>query len=241
MERTDNFSTSSESSILSGKTVKNENKLLKLVQKLNLNFTEGHWVQAKNVTKKGSRIFIKQLNSCTSYHKKEKNHTFTNVLYIPEAGYSIIQFLNAKLASQFIYERQGVNWQDQTDSDSDSESDSEEHEDCQNFKNSQSGQKSEDFKIVEEFEESDGKEEFEENEEIGDENEKKENAKPGFCGCEIEKLELDQDKFVGFLKKNLKKIKSRKKLYYFFAFRDIENAEKYFKEVYFNVENSNFC
>ena len=236
MERNDNFSTSSESSKLSGKTVKNENNLLKSVQKLKINFTEGYWVQAKNVTKKGSRIFIKQLNSCTSYHKKEKNHTFTNVLYIPEAGYSIIQFLNGKMASQFIYERQGVNWQDQTDSDSDSE----EHEDCQNFKNSENWQKSEDL-IVEEFEESDGEEEFGEKEiqENKDEDEK-ENAAPGFCGCEIEKIELDQDKFVEFLKKNLNKIKSRKKLYYFYVFKDTENTENYFKEVYFNLKNSNF-
>ena len=232
MERNENFSTSFESSILSGKKVKKEKNLLKSVQKFNIHFTEGYWVQAKNVTKKGSRIFIKQLNSCTSYHKKEKNHTFTNVLYIPEAGYSMIQFLNPKLASQFIYERQGVNWLDQTDSDSNS--DSEEHEDCQNFKNNQSGQQSEDFKIFEEFEESDGEEELEkEIQENEEEDKKKENTAPGFCGCKIEKIELDQDKFVGFLKKNLNKIKSRKKLYYFYAFKDTENAENYFNEVLF--------
>lgn len=238
----ENFSTSSESPIISGIKVKEDNKLLKLIEKLNINFIDGCWVQGKNVTKKGSRIFIKQLNSCTSYHKREKNHTFTNLVYIPEAGFTIIQFLNEKLASQFIYERQGVNWQNQTDSDSESESDSNEDEDrkkSQNLQNCKNGQ-SEDL-FCEEFEESD-EEEFEEDEE-SHENEDEDDQKGNgelVCLCEIRKIELDQDKFVGILKNNLKSIKSRKKYCYFFVFKDTENAENYFKEVYFNLKNSIF-
>ena len=229
MEKYDIFSTSSESHAFPDKKVKKENKF----QKLKFNFTDGFWVQAKNVTKKGPKIFIKQLNSCTSYHKREKNHTFTNVVYIPESGYSIIKFLNEKLASQFIYEKQGVNWQNQIESDSDSESeiDSEEHEDCKNCKN---GEKLEEFQADEE-------EEFEEDEE-SQENENEDGKKKilgsWFLGCEIEKIGLDQDKFVGLLKKNLRSIKSRKKYYYFFEFKDTENAENYFKEVCFNIKNS---
>ena len=133
MKKSDNFSTSSESLFLSGKKVKNDNKLLKIIQKFKINFADGSWAEARNVTKKGANIFIKQLNSCTSYHKREKNHTFTFAIDIPEAGYSIIKFLNPKMVSQFIYEKQGVNWQNQNDIDS--ESDSEEAEDCKNFQN----------------------------------------------------------------------------------------------------------
>ena len=236
MEKYDIFSTSSKSPTPSIKKVKNENKFLKLIQKLT--FIDGYWVQAKNVTKKGPKIFIKQLNSCTSYHKREKNHTFTIVVYIPEAGYSIIKFLNAKLASQFIYEKQGVNWQNQIDSDNDSESDSEENEDCKYCEN---GEKIENSQIFEEFEEIDGEGELIEDED-SQENEngdgKKKNSGSFFLGCEIEKIELDQDKFVCLLKKNLKSIKSRKKYYYFFAFKDTENAENYFKDAYFNINNS---
>ena len=235
MEKSENFSTSSENSTLSDKKAKIENKLLKIILNTIMNFSNGYWVHAKYVTKKGPKIFIKQLNSCTSYHKSEKNHTFTNVIYIPEAGCAIIKFLNSKMASQFFYERQGVNWQNQTDSDS--ESDSEENEGCQNFKNCQNRQKTEDFQMFEEFEENDGEEESEEGEESqenDDEKNENENAELGFCTCEIEKIELDQNKLIRLLKKNLKKIKSKKKYYYFFLFKDTENAENYFRDVYFN-------
>ena len=239
----DNFSTSSETSTISGKKLRKEKKLLKVILKLKNNFADGYLIEAKNVTKKGPRIFIKQLNSCTSYRKREKNHTFTFVLYIPEAGYAIINFLNPKMASQFIYERQGVIWQNQTDSESDSESESEESEDCENCqKISQNVQKSEDFQIFEEFEESDADEEFDEKEESKEnEDEKKENPEPKLLACVIRKIELDQVKLLVLLKKNLKKIKSRKKKYYLFLFKDTENTENYFKDVYFNINNSIFC
>ena len=238
----DNFSTSSESSTISGKKIKKEKKLLKVILKLKSNFADGYWIEAKNVTKKGPKIFIKQLNSCTSYRKREKNHTFTFVLYIPEAGYALINFLNPKMASQFIYERQGVIWQNQTDSESDSENESEESEDCENCqKISQNGQKSEDFKIFEEFEESEAEKEFDEKEESQEnEDEKKENPEPKLLVCVIRKIELDQEKLLVLLKKNLKKIKSRKKNYYLFLFKDTENAENYFKDVCFNFNNSIF-
>ena len=238
----DNFSTSSESSTISGKKIKKEKKLLKVILKLKSNFADGYWIEAKNVTKKGPKTFIKQLNSCTSYRKREKNHTFTFVLYIPEAGYALINFLNPKMASQFIYERQGVIWQNQTDSESDSESESEESEESENCqKISQNGQKSENFQNFEEFEESDVDEEFDEKEENQeDEDEKKEKPEPNFLACVIRKIELDQEKLLGLLKKNLKKIKSRKKKYYLFLFKDTENAENYFKDVCFNFNNSIF-
>ena len=238
----DNFSTSSETSTISGKKLRKEKKLLKVILKLKNNFADGCWIEAKNVTKKGPSIFIKQLNSCTSYRKREKNHTFTFVLYIPEAGYALINFLNPKMASQFIYERQGVIWQNQTDSESDSESESEESEESENCqKISQNGQKSENFQNFEEFEESDVDEEFDEKEENQeDEDEKKEKPEPNFLACVIRKIELDQEKLLGLLKKNLKKIKSRKKKYYLFLFKDTENAENYFKDVCFNFNNSIF-
>lgn len=239
-EKSDKFSALSESSTISDKELKKENKILKVILHFKINFADGYWIQAKNVTKNGAKIFIKQLNSCTSYHKRESNHTFTFIVYIPEAGYSIINFLNLKMASQFIYERQGVNWQNQTDSDSDShsESDSEEGEDCNNFQNFKMGQKSDDF-IFEEFEESDVDVDEKENQE--NEDVKKRNDELGFLGCEIKKIELDQEKFLGLLKKNLNKIKSRKKYCYFFLFKDTENAENYFKNVYFNINNNIFC
>ena len=147
------------------------------------------------------------------------------------------------MASQFIYERQGVIWQNQTDSESDSESESEESEDCENCqKISQNVQKSEDFQIFEEFEESDVDEEFDEKEESQEnEDEKKENPEPKLLACVIRKIELDQEKLLVLLKKNLKKIKSRKKNYYLFLFKDTENAENYFKDVHFNINNSIFC
>ena len=117
MEKSDYFSTSSKSPALSGKKVKNEDKVNIIIQNLKINFSDGTWAEARNVTKKGVNIFIKQLNSCTSYRKGEKNHTFTIAVF-PEAGYSLINFLNPKMVSQFIYEKQDINWQNQTDSDS---------------------------------------------------------------------------------------------------------------------------
>ena len=102
--------------------------ILGFIEKSKNFFQNGYWIEAKNVTKNGPETFIKQLNKCTSYHQNERNHTFTHVLYIPYLGYSLINFLNEKMASQFIYEKQGVNWLDQTDSDSDEESEENENE-----------------------------------------------------------------------------------------------------------------
>ena len=195
MEKSDYFSISSESPVLPGKKVKNEDKVTKIIQNLKINFSDGTQAEVRNITKKGANIFIKQLNSCTSYHKSEKNHTFTIAVYIPEAGYSLIKFLNLKMVSQFIYEKQGVNWQNQIDSDSETDSysdDIEEPGDCKKFQNCENwenGQKSEDFEIFEEFEENDGEEEIEENEKIQEnEDEKKENAELDFCCCKIEMI-----------------------------------------------------
>ena len=121
------------------------------------------------------------------------------------------------------------NWRE-----SDSENESEESEDCENYqKISQNVQKSEDFQIFEEFDE---KEESQENED-----EKKENPESKLLACVIRKIELDQEKLLVLLKKNLSKIKTRKKNYYLFLFKDTENAENYFKDVYFNINNSIFC
>lgn len=115
----DNNSTSSENSAHSKKTnyfIQNS-KLNKILY--NINFETGYWVQSENVTKKGPEIFIKDLNRCTSYYPKKKNHTFTDVFYIQDSGYSLIHFLNEKLASQFFSEKEGVNWLGQIEDEED--------------------------------------------------------------------------------------------------------------------------
>ena len=70
--------------------------ILGFIEKLKHFFENGYWLEAKNVTKNGPKTFIKQLNKCTSYHQNKRNHTFTHVVYIPELGYSLINFLNEK-------------------------------------------------------------------------------------------------------------------------------------------------
>ena len=57
MEKSDNFSISSESPVLPSKKVKNEDKVIKIIKNLKINFSDGTWAEAGNVTKKGSKYF----------------------------------------------------------------------------------------------------------------------------------------------------------------------------------------
>ena len=220
--------------------------ILELISK-SLNFFEnGYWVEAKNVTKNDPKTFIKLLNKSTSYHHKKRIHTFTHVLYIPSLGYSLINFLNEKMASQFFYQGNGLIWL-QTDTEDDEESEEIEE-------NEENGR-------TEETKETEGREEIEETEEIvesesddtkivdiikfeelgddRDEHEKEENkvdeedGKSQEMKCIITKKDINVEIFLDIISKKLKKVDLNERQYYVFLFHDTENAEKYFSQVTF--------
>ena len=220
--------------------------ILELIAKsLNI-FENGYWVEAKNVIKNDPKTFIKILNKSTSYHHKKRIHTFTHVLYIPSLGYSLINFLNEKMASQFFYQGNGLIWL-QTDTEDDEESEEIEE-------NEENGR-------TEETKETEGREEIEETEEIvesesddtkivdiikfeelgddRDEHEKEENkvdeedGKSQEMKCIITKKDINVEIFLDIISKKLKKVDLNERQYYVFLFHDTENAEKYFSQVTF--------
>ena len=125
-------SISSESTSFNKKSkiTKSKNKLdyAKILRNTYDFIKNGYWVEVKNATKKGPKTFIKHLNRYTSYNDNERNHTFSLVLYRQSTGHSFINFLNKNMAAQLIYERQGVNWIGQNDSNDDEIQDENESE-----------------------------------------------------------------------------------------------------------------
>jgi hypothetical protein len=217
----DDNSTESENSFSENRIkLPRNSKLNEILSKIDYN--RGIWVSSKNVTKKGPEIFLKHLNRCTSYYPKEKNHTFTDVLYIPEVGYSLIHFLSKKMASQFFHQKQGMNWIDLPSDDEDldisfSDSDDELIDKSQAY---------EIFPFVE-YNENEEKLSNLESDEI--------KAVKIFkaCRCKIIKIS-NEKKIINLINKYLKKIKGKNKYYYYFLFKDTENAENYFRYVDFN-------
>lgn len=126
-------SISSESTSFNKKSkiTKSKNKLdyTKILRNTYDFIKNGYWVEVKNATKKGPKTFIKHLNRYTSYNDNERNHTFSLVLYRQSTGHSFINFLNKNMAAQLIYERQGVNWIGQNDSNDDEIQDENKSED----------------------------------------------------------------------------------------------------------------
>ena len=209
-------------------------------------FENGYWVEAKNVTKNDPRTFIKLLNKSTSYQPKKRIHTFTHVLYIPSLGYSLINFLNEKMASQFFYQGNGLIWLD-TDTEDDEECD--ECEENEEYERTEETEETESSDGVEEIEENDEenegekiveivKFEYSKNDEDGDvdkaENEvDEEDGKNQEAKCVIQEKDINVEKFLEIIRQKLKKVDSNKRQYYIFLFHDIENAEKYFSQVNF--------
>lgn len=239
-QKSESYSTSSEKP--EKIKAKNKQKILSKIEKTKINFDNGYWLQAKNVTKKGYEIFINQLNRWTSYRKYEKNHTFTHVFYIPNAGYTLINFLNENIANQFFMERQGANWLDETFSDDENEEDennkeSEENEKMEEYKDIYKTKDIFEYEKFDENEVSERKEEYEEdvktqkNQESENKIEKK--LVDDFIECKIEKIDVNQKKLFEIIEENLRRVENGKKYYYFFLFKDTENAEKYFKYVIF--------
>ena len=228
---TDENSTSSASSSHS-KTSKHSTENSKLNQLLfKLNLFIGYWVISKNVTKKGPDIFIRDLNRCTSYYPKERNHTFTDVFYIPEAGFCIIHFLSKKFAAQYFSQRQGVNWLGQTEDSEDDDDLELIEDDSDSEKENERGYhvESPNYEIYQ----------FEGNHENGENfcysDDKGEEASGILLPCEIKKVKItEQKKILKLIQKNLKKIKTGQKVYYYILFKDTENAENFFSHVDFN-------
>ena len=236
--------------------------ILEIINQTKKDFENGYWLQADNIIKNEPELFIKELNRCTSYHPEEKNHTFTHVLYIPSLGYTLINFLNKKCASQFIYEKQGVYWangaiKDEEELDSEEDEENEETEDgneinCEErkigyqiFKGEYKGEdKGEEEDEDEDEEEDDDDEDDDEDdtekeayepikESIKEEREKK--IINEYAGCEIKKININAEKFLKVIRKKLKKVEINKS-YYIFVFNDTENTEKYFESVTFNLK-----
>lgn len=193
--------------------------ILLIYGKTKYSFENGYWLEAKNVTKKGPETFIRQLNRYNSYHRKEKNRTFTHALYIPTLGYSLINFLNKKLSDQFYYEAQGVNLdQSDTESESDNDDDSEDTNDGIEVNYDEKTMEYNKYKEI-------GEESPLNEEEL--EIEKNTDNFP----CEISKKDIDILKFFSIIRQKLQNIDISQRQYYIFLFYDTENAENYFSPV----------
>ena len=67
-------------------------------------FNEGAWIGLENLPNLSPENFVKILNKYLNYELGSKNHIFTYILYIPELGYALIDFLNEQSKKHFIYE-----------------------------------------------------------------------------------------------------------------------------------------
>ena len=194
--------------------------ILLIISKTKYSFENGYWLEVKNVTKKGPENFIRQLNRYNSYHRKEKNRTFTHALYIPTLGYSLINFLNKKLSDQFYYEAQGVNLdQSDTESESDSDDDSEDTNDGTEVNYDEKTMEYNKYKEIDEIDEESPLNE--EELEINTDN----------FPCEISKKDIDIIRFFSIIRQKLQNIDISQRQYYIFLFYDTENAENYFSPV----------
>lgn len=188
-----------------------------IISKTKYSFENGYWLEVKNVTKKGPENFIRQLNRYNSYHRKEKNRTFTHALYIPTLGYSLINFLNKKLSDQFYYEAQGVNLlQSDTESESDSDDNSEDTYDGTEVNYDEKTMEYNKYKEIDEE---------------GPLNEEKLEINTDNFPCEISKKDIDIIQFFAIIRQKLQNIDISKRQYYIFLFYDTENAENYFSSV----------
>ena len=249
-----NISNTSINSHIHTRVNRNRNicSVLKLIEKSKIFFENGYWVEAKNVIKKDPKAFIRLLNKSTSYHHKKRIHTFTHVLYIPSLGYSLINFLNEKMASQFLYQANGLIW---IETHTEDDEESEEIEEMEEIGENGEIDENEENERTEKTEDTEGGEEIEESEENDDDkivdilkleyleedgdDEKKENDVDEEDGmtqekkCVINKKDINIEKFLDIISQKLKKVDLNERQYYIFLFHDIENAENYFSQITF--------